>query len=69
MNKNMGATDKIIRVVIALGLATLYFSNLISGTIAIIAIAVAIVFLLTSVLSICPLYSIFGITTCKVPKK
>lgn len=69
MNKNMGSTDKIIRIVIALGLATLYFTNLISGTVALIAIAVAIVFLLTSLVSICPLYSIFGMNTCKIPKK
>ncbi|SDX85534.1 Protein of unknown function [Lutibacter oricola] len=69
MNKNMGSTDKIIRIIIALGLAALYFTNIISGTIAIIAIVVAVIFVLTSVVSICPLYSIFGINTCKVPQK
>lgn len=69
MNKNMGVTDKIMRVIIAVGLAVLYFSNLITGTVGIIAIIITVIFLLTSVVSICPLYSIFGIKTCKISKK
>jgi len=69
MNKNMGTTDKIIRILIVIGIAILYFTNIISGTVAIIAIAVAAIFLVTSAIGICPLYSIFGLKTCKVPQK
>lgn len=66
MKKNMGTTDRGIRTVIALVIAVLFFTNVISGTLGIVLAAVAGVFLLTSVVSFCPLYAIFGIKTCKV---
>ncbi len=65
MKKNMGSTDKIIRIVIAAIIAVLYFTNVISGTAAIILGVLAVVFLLTSMVSFCPLYPLFGINTCK----
>jgi len=65
MKKNMGNTDRIIRVLIALVVAGLYFTETISGTTALILGALAIVFLLTSLISFCPLYLPFGIRTHK----
>jgi len=65
MKKNMGNTDRIIRVLIALIVAGLYFTETISGTTALILGALAIVFLLTSLISFCPLYLPFGIRTHK----
>lgn len=65
MKKNMGTTDKMIRVIIALIILGLYFTNVISGTIAIVLSALGIIFLITSLISFCPLYSPFGINTCK----
>ena len=65
MKKNMGTTDRIIRVLIALVVAGLYFQGTISGTTALILGALAIVFLLTSLISFCPLYLPFGIRTHK----
>ncbi|RLD20840.1 MAG: DUF2892 domain-containing protein [Bacteroidetes bacterium] len=65
MKKNMGSTDKIIRVLIAAVLAVLYFTGTISGTIAIVALVLAGVFVLTSMVSFCPLYAPFGLNTCK----
>jgi hypothetical protein len=65
MKKNMGSTDKGIRIVIALVIAALYYFNVIEGILAYILMAFAIVFLLTSFLSFCPLYSPFGINTAK----
>lgn len=65
MKKNMGSTDKGIRIVIALVIAALYYFNVIEGILAYILMAFAIVFLLTSFLSFCPLYSPFGINTTK----
>lgn len=61
----MGSTDKIIRIAIAVIIAMLYFTNTISGTVALVLGAFAVIFLLTSFISFCPLYSPFGISTRK----
>ena len=66
MKKNMGSADRIIRTVVAVVIATLYFTNIISGTVAIVLAVLGVIFILTSVVSFCPLYAIFGIKTCKV---
>ena len=65
MNKNMGTIDRIIRVLIAVVVALLYFTGNISGTPGIILLVVAGIFLLTSVIRFCPLYLPLGIKTCK----
>lgn len=65
MKKNMGSADKISRIIAAIAIGVLYFTNAIEGTAAIVLGALAIVFLLTSFISFCPLYSPFGINTCK----
>jgi hypothetical protein len=65
MKKNMGTVDIAIRIVIALIIAVLYFSNIISGTVGIILLVVAGVFILTSLLGICPLYYPLGMNTRK----
>ncbi len=66
MKKNMGNIDRIVRILIAVVVAALYFTNVISGTLAIVLGVLAIVFLATSMVSFCPLYTIFGLSTCKV---
>ena len=68
MKKNMGTTDKSIRIVIALVIAALYYFNVIEGTLAYVLMALALIFLLTSFLSFCPLYLPFGISTCNKEK-
>jgi hypothetical protein len=65
MKKNMGSLDRIIRMSLVVLIAVLYFANVISGTWAIILGVVAVVFLLTSLFSVCPLYMPFGISTRK----
>ena len=65
MKTNMGGTDKAIRLLIAVILVLLYFLGQIEGVIGIIALVMAAVFTLTSVISFCPLYTAFGIKTCK----
>ncbi|MFM9020885.1 MAG: DUF2892 domain-containing protein [Sediminibacterium sp.] len=65
MKKNMGTTDKIIRIFIAVVLAALFFTKTISGTLGYIALALAGVFLLTSLVSFCPLYTVLGMNTCE----
>lgn len=61
----MGSADKGIRIVIALAIAALYYFNVIEGTLAYVLMALALVFLLTSFISFCPLYLPFGLNTCK----
>ena len=68
MKKNMGSADKGIRVAIAIVIALLYFFNIIGGTIAYVLMALAIIFLLTSFINFCPLYTLFGINTSKTKK-
>ena len=65
MKKNMGSTDKLVRVIIAVIIAALYFTNTITGTLGIVLLLLAGVFVLTSVISFCPLYAPFGLSTCK----
>jgi fatty acid desaturase len=68
MKRNMANADRIIRFIIAAVVAYLYFSGTITGTLGIVLLVVAAIFLLTSFISFCPLYAIFGISTCKVKK-
>lgn len=65
MKKNMGMADRVIRSIIAVLIAILYFTNVISGTLGLILLILACVFLLTSMISFCPLYAPFGLNTCK----
>jgi hypothetical protein len=65
MKKNMGIADRVIRVLVALAIAGLYFGNIISGTVALILLVLSAVFFLTSLVSFCPLYLPFHISTRK----
>ena len=69
MKQNMGNTDRIVRILAAIAIAVLYFTNTITGTFGYLLLGVASIFLLTSLISFCPLYSLFGINTCQVKKK
>jgi fatty acid desaturase len=64
MKKNMGSADRIIRIIIAAIIGVLYFTGTISGTLGIVLLVIAGVFVLTSFISFCPLYAPFGISTC-----
>ncbi len=65
MKSNMGTLDRIIRVLIAALIAVLFFTDVITGTLGIVLLVLAAIFLLTSLVSFCPLYLPFGIrTTC-----
>ncbi len=68
MKKNMGSTDRIIRIIIAAVIAVLYYTGAISGTVGLILLVLAGVFVLTSLVSFCPLYAPFGINTCPAKK-
>jgi hypothetical protein len=65
MKKNMGTIDKVIRILVAIVIAVLFFTHTISGTLAIILLIIAGIFILTSLVGLCPLYLPFGISTLK----
>lgn len=63
MKKNMGVIDRVVRIILAVAVAVLYFTGVINGTLAIILGILAVVFLVTSLISFCPLYLPFGLST------
>jgi len=65
MKNNMGPADRITRLILAAIIAVLYFANIITGTWGIVLLILAAVFVLTSFMGFCPLYSLFGVNTCK----
>jgi len=65
MKKNMGTVDKTIRIFIAAIVALLYSTGVISGTLAIILMIFSLIFIVTSLVSFCPLYTLLGINTGK----
>lgn len=69
MKKNMGNTDRIIRLLVAAVFAYLYFSEKVTGTVGLVLVVLAAVFVLTSFVSFCPLYTLIGINTCPAEKK
>lgn len=65
MTPNMGTIDKAVRIITALVIAGLYYAGILSGTVAIVLLIVAVIFIITSFMSFCPLYYPFGISTKK----
>jgi mannose/fructose/N-acetylgalactosamine-specific phosphotransferase system component IID len=65
MQKNMGTTDKVLRLILAAIAVALAATGMLTGTLAIVAYVVAAVFVLTSLVSFCPAYLLFGVRTCK----
>ena len=68
MKKNMGMADRTVRTILAVVIAILYFTNQITGVAAIVLGIFAVVFLLTSFMSFCPLYLPFKLSTMKKSK-
>ena len=68
MKQNMGVADKIVRLIVAIVIATMYFLNIISGISAIVLLIIAGIFIITSFMGFCPLYFPFGISTRKKEK-
>ncbi len=65
----MGTTDRIIRVIVAIVFVVLYFTEIIPGTFGLVLAILAAVFVLTSLISFCPIYLPFGLNTCKKENK
>jgi len=68
MKLNMGSPDRIVRILIAIIIAVLLFTNVLQGALAVILGIIAIIFIVTSVIGFCPLYVLFGMSTKKHTK-
>ena len=64
----MGSADRVIRIILAAIFAILYFTGTVPGTLGLVLVIVGAVFLLTSLVSFCPLYAIVGLNTCSTKK-
>lgn len=64
MKKNMGATDKTIRIILAAIFVALYFTGSVSGLFGYVLLGLALIFVLTSVVSFCPIYTVIGVSSC-----
>ena len=62
----MGTADRVIRMIIAAVIATLFLTNILTGTLGIILLVLAGVFVLTSLMGYCPIYAACGLRTCPI---
>jgi uncharacterized protein HemY len=67
MKTNVGSTDKIIRIIVAVVLSGLFITGTVSGTLGYVLLALGGIMLATSLIGFCPLYTLFGLNTC--PRK
>jgi predicted RND superfamily exporter protein len=65
MKTNVSSTDKIVRLALAIVLIVLFYKSIFTGIVGIIALIVAFVLTMTSLIGFCPLYTLFGINTAK----
>lgn len=65
MTKNMGTLDRAVRTVVAVVVGYLWWTGSIAGTLGIVLLIAAVVFVLTSLISFCPLYRLVGMSTCR----
>jgi uncharacterized membrane protein len=63
MKKNIGNTDRILRLIVATVFAALYFTDTITGIFGTVLLVLAVAFVLTSLVKSCPLYSLMGLNT------
>lgn len=66
MRKNIGTADRIIRVIVAAIVGILYYKGIIYGTLGIVLLIVSAILLLTSLISFCPIYKLFGMNSCGI---
>ena len=70
MKKNVGSIDKVLRFVAALALVLLYMFDILTGSLALVVMGVlALVFVGTALVGYCPLYTIFGFSSCPMAEE
>lgn len=61
----MGNIDRILRIILAIAFSVAYVTKAVEGTLGYVLLGLGAIFLLTSIVSFCPLYTLFGLNTCK----
>ena len=64
MKRNISAFDRVFRVIDAAVIALLFFTHILTGTLAVILMVFAAIFILTGIIGVCPLYKLLGISSC-----
>lgn len=64
MQINMGKLDRVLRIIAAFVFIILYYTGTVTGTLGLIGLLVAAIFLTTTIWGFCPLYNLLGIRTC-----
>lgn len=64
MKTNVGKFDKVLRILIAAIISTLYITGILSGTLGVVLLFVGGILLVTALVNFCPLYSLLGINSC-----
>jgi len=68
MKRNVGKIDKIVRIIIAALLVTLFFTDVVTGTLGIVFLVLAGIALMTAIVNFCGLYALFGFSSCPMKK-
>lgn len=69
MIMNMGTIDRIIRLLLAVTVAILYLTGVITGVVAIILGALGLIFVVASSLGFCPIYVPLNLSTRSTKKE
>ncbi|MGB0850842.1 MAG: YgaP family membrane protein [Bacteroidia bacterium] len=65
MKRNIGTSDRLLRILAGFLIAGANYTGVLSGTLGTISLVVAVILFLTSLVNFCPLYTLFGVNTCK----
>ena len=69
MKANIGSSDKLLRLAVAIVLILLFYKEILSDMWGLIALFVALLLTITSLINFCPLYALFKINTAKKKEK
>jgi hypothetical protein len=64
LTRNIGSTDRIIRLALGIAVVILAATGVISGAAAVAGVVVGGVLIATSAVQFCPLYRLLGVSTC-----
>lgn len=67
--KNVGNLDKVIRFLLAAVFVYLFYAGVVTGWLGYLLLGLAGIFVVTSLMGTCPIYSVLGIRTCPAPKQ
>ena len=66
MKSNVGKSDKVIRISLAVLIVILFVTKIITGVLAYVLLGFGLILILTSLMSFCPIYKLLGVNSCKL---